>query len=457
MSGPKVVRIVTREEIIAICKDHLAQLDVAVRRWETIGKRNDFLRDDDVESTRKRQRAIRTLLAAENFGELQKQVPAEIGYLNDDMDRRLSEFASKAVSERMYGSRLATLAGQTLKRSARGELMLPEALKRDLQEVIAANGTDRSKAERALADVRSAMMSSAASPLTADQRAHADRLGKGDSLKTLKDWVEAEVPEVDPAEVKVEEAIQQLASLAGELATTIFKDRRRGVVAEQSKSRRQMLADTLMLDIGNALAAARVEADQTRRLELQSASLSTVDTPEAKDLVGKIAAVLAERNATSFGRLSSQVAAELEKERKQMAAAAQRTAIVSAFQELGYEVRDGMRTATPQDGKVILRRAANPEMGVEVVGMQGGGRLQFRPVRFGRSGTSGDRRKDRDIETIWCSDFSELQGSLGAQGIVKVEQAAEIGAVPVLFVEDAPPPDEHRPEVRSPMKSRTLD
>ena len=32
MSGPKVVRIVTREEIIAICKDHLAQLEVALQQ-----------------------------------------------------------------------------------------------------------------------------------------------------------------------------------------------------------------------------------------------------------------------------------------------------------------------------------------------------------------------------------------------------------------------------------------
>ncbi|BBI42545.1 hypothetical protein ALP64_204920 [Pseudomonas syringae pv. actinidiae] len=35
MSGPKVVRIVTREEIIAICEGHLQRLERAVNRWQT--------------------------------------------------------------------------------------------------------------------------------------------------------------------------------------------------------------------------------------------------------------------------------------------------------------------------------------------------------------------------------------------------------------------------------------
>ena len=52
MSGPKVVRIVTREEIIATCKDILAQLEVEIRRWEKIGTRNELLSDDEIDATR---------------------------------------------------------------------------------------------------------------------------------------------------------------------------------------------------------------------------------------------------------------------------------------------------------------------------------------------------------------------------------------------------------------------
>jgi hypothetical protein len=283
MSGPKVVRIITREEIIAICKDHLAQLEAAVQRWETIGKRNNVISENDIEGTRAKQAQLRTMLATDKLSLLQRQVPEEIAYLKNDMDKRLSEAASRVVSERLYGSRLTALAQQTLDR-ARDNLVLPEAVKRDLEEVIAANGADRGKAEAALAHVRRAMISNKASSLTPEQRARANRLGNDDAKEMLKDWVAAEASNLDPIAFRLEEAIQQLAAIAGEDATAIFKDRQRSVAAEPLKSRRQMLADTLMFDIGKALAAARVEADQMRLLELQSASLSALDTPGANGL-----------------------------------------------------------------------------------------------------------------------------------------------------------------------------
>ena len=62
----------------------------------------------------------------------------------------------------------------------------------------------------------------------------------------------------------------------------------------------------------------------------------------------------------------------VEQERKVLASKAQRSAIISVLKELGYEVREGMVTAAPHDGKVILRRAANTEMGVEIGGIHGG-------------------------------------------------------------------------------------
>ena len=101
MSGPKVVKIITREEIIAICRDHMAQLDSAVRRWETVGKRNKVISNDDIDGTRARQEQLQALLAADKLSELQRQVPEEIAYLKNDMDTRLSQAASRVVSERL--------------------------------------------------------------------------------------------------------------------------------------------------------------------------------------------------------------------------------------------------------------------------------------------------------------------------------------------------------------------
>ena len=40
MSGPKAFRIVTRAEIISICRRNLARLDAAIEVWTSRGQRN---------------------------------------------------------------------------------------------------------------------------------------------------------------------------------------------------------------------------------------------------------------------------------------------------------------------------------------------------------------------------------------------------------------------------------
>ncbi len=111
--------------------------------------------------------------------------------------------------------------------------------------------------------------------------------------------------------------------------------------------------------------------------------------------------------------------------------AAKRRAILKTLADLGYEAREDMETAWVKDGRLVMRRAANPEMGVEVRGAE---QLQFRPARFGSEASANDRSKDRDIETVWCSDFDELHKHvLGEQGELKIERLTPVGTTPVLF------------------------
>ena len=456
MSGPKVVRIVTREEIIAICQDHLAQLEVALQRWERVGRRNQLIDDEDVTRARKRQGELRALLAADRFTELQKQVPDEIAYLQSDTQRRLSEAASKAASKRLYGSRLADLARQALEKSVRGQKPLSEVLKRELEAVVQANGADHQKAETALAQVLATEMASGPAALTPEQRALAERLRGGDQTRSLDEWLQDALTEADAHALKADKAIEELSLIAGEQEAAPLAARYRAVLAEPVGRRRQMLADTLMLDTVNALAGAKATAEALRSLELKAASLASIDTPQAKELAQRVAAAVAGRDAAAAQTLMKQVAAVVEQERKALAARAQRSAIVNALKDLGYEVREGMQTAAAQDGNVVVRRAANAEMGVQVSGMHGGGRVQFRPVRFGPSSSARDTRKDRDIETIWCSDFDRLKERFGGEhGSLKVEEARPVGEVPVLFVSDNTGEGDRRPDVAAPPRTRS--
>ena len=458
MSGPKVVRIVTREEIIAICKDMLAQLALEIQRWERIGERNDVLTDQETAATRKRQADLGALLAADRFPDLQKQVPDEIAYLRANMAERLEAAASKAATARLHGRRLANMAQQSLDRDARGDIKIPLELRRSLESVVASHGSDRVQAEKALSDTMILTLRHQQSPvLSPEQEAHAKRLRGTEKAVSFEQWLAKNTPELDNSVIKVEAMIEGLR-LAGAVALAgRFEDRQKVIQQEGSPARRQMLADTLTLELGKALADVRQKEELLRTLEQQAAPLMGLRRAEAAALSQRIAVAVAEKDVASAAALIEQAKRVLDSERKAFAAKAQRTALLLALKDLGYEVREGMETVAPKDGKVILRRAANPDMGVEIAGLQDAERLQFRPVRFGQADTAEDRGKDRDIETMWCSDFDRLSNEIIAgQGSLNIERALPVGAVPVLFVSEAPSSDDRRPDVRTPTRTRTL-
>ena len=110
MSGPKAFRIVTRAEIISICRRNLARLDAAIEVWISACQRNGTIDQADIDKVIARRDELRGLLATDKFIELQKQVPAEISYLQADAERRAEKAAeaeaqSKRALRRMKGRR----------------------------------------------------------------------------------------------------------------------------------------------------------------------------------------------------------------------------------------------------------------------------------------------------------------------------------------------------------------
>ena len=57
MSGPTVVRVVTREELVAICQGQLARLDRALEHWISQGRRADALDEADIVHAQRRRDA----------------------------------------------------------------------------------------------------------------------------------------------------------------------------------------------------------------------------------------------------------------------------------------------------------------------------------------------------------------------------------------------------------------
>jgi hypothetical protein len=81
MSGPKVVRIVTREEIEAICRQHITSAEEAAAELRRCAKRHDALSDALTADVEGRIRQLRRLFEEDGASE------ADSRYGNVSQDR----------------------------------------------------------------------------------------------------------------------------------------------------------------------------------------------------------------------------------------------------------------------------------------------------------------------------------------------------------------------------------
>lgn len=94
-------------------------------------------------------------------------------------------------------------------------------------------------------------------------------------------------------------------------------------------------------------------------------------------------------------------------------------------------------TAWVSDGRIVLRKPANPGYGVELSGGSPADVMQVRAVGIGNPAEARNAGRDRDMETIWCGEFERLQSLVAkAGGNVSIENARPAGQHPLKVVAD---------------------
>lgn len=417
MSGPKVVRIVTREEHKAICQGMLARIDAALEEWAAAGRRNDCLDAATVEAARRRRDALAALAADEKFAQMQAQAPAEESFLRSDMHFRLEKAAAANAAARTHARRRGEAAATLLRSAAAAGVVLSDRVMRGLEQ-----GDEAALAEgfRALAESRPA--SGSKSPLV-EQLRHSD---KGLSFG---DWLAAQpAAPADQDVARIEVRLEELRALGWTRAIEPLL--KRLDEARAQSPRRGLLLDGLEVETGRVLAEARRAADLMSALRALLAEMAQAGLPAASYAVSE-GAVAADEIQERLGAAE----AVLAKHRADEAAAARRAAVMKGLAGLGYEVREGMTTTFAASGKLVVADSARPGYGVEVSGAADGRQFQMRPVAFTAPGAPADTARDRDAETIWCGQVSELSKALTASGSgMEIVRALPIGATPLKRV-----------------------
>ena len=432
MSGPKAFRIVTRAEIIAICRRSLARLDAAIETWASAGRRNGTIEQQDIEKVTARRDELRRLLDADRFVELQKQVAGEIAFLQADSERRVERAAEIVARSKRDLRRSKTAAEALLHRLHVLKVDIPA----DIRSELSGSTASSERLEAAMAKALMLLPSQEAPDATTDrQRQLAAKLSAGERRETLQEWLFRQPREMeDPALARVDALLGELRGLG--IDSGPFSAHVAALEAEPP-ARRSLIADSLLLDLATAVKDGRARTRLVNQLRERRAELSEMKSPEAASLLAEIDSALAIPSASDEQELVKRADFLIEEEFKAMAAEERRRAVLEGLASLGYEVSEGMATAWGQNGKIVLRKAANPGYGVELSGGSKSDLLQVRAVGIGSSAEPRDANRDRDMETIWCGEFDRLKGLVAkAGGNVSIESARPVGQFPLKIVSD---------------------
>ena len=477
MSGPKVVRIVSREEFIAISEASLRRLDGEIRRWERSLDQHESDTQGVIEATRRRREALHAELAADNFDGLSKRIAGEMAFLRQDRDERIERVAQRVATERRRQRRLASAAGELLAEiERRSGVEAPAALRASLE----AAERRRSDADAAQGAINEALVLLAGLPASASpgpgpdvaasqrRRELARRLmdesaADGSamaSVATLAAWLSGREDEAlpesshpaHPATLRVEPALAlfELEAVGEQDAAGVaaFTERAARLADEPSARRRAQLADSLVLELAAATGRRRrlnTLMAETEALVADLADLApgaTALAPMAAEIVA-IGAAGANADTDAIDALEAlgqRLRSEIDQHRGQAAATARRRLVLDAMAELGYQVREGMQTAWAEQGRIVLGRAGMADdggYGVELGGGADAERLQLRTVAFG---ADPGRTATDDIaaETRWCGELDQLKAiAAAAGGELVVERARAVGEVPVKVVATA--------------------
>ena len=430
MSGPKVVRIVTREEIEAICRRHIALVAAAVheaiRRAERCSKLDDALR----QSLLGRIASLETLLTQNQWTTIQKQAPQTVVFLRSEGNRLEKEASDEAARARGRRRRSMAAARSIADALRAAGIAVGAELER------AANGKSAS-----LDDAESAISAGVAALPAPRQRMQdkterselAARLRDREAGQSVDEWM-ARQPGATAHDQRLDALIAELHVLGDAAAPLVA--RADAILDEEDTVRRRLLTDSLILDAGAQVSGLRQRAAIDSGLQDVLASLDGVETDVAGTLRVRVQTAVGLADDRAAQSLAAEAASVVEAHGKVLAATARRRAVLGGLSSLGYEIRESMFSSWEADGRVIVRKPGTTDYGVELAAAADAARFQMRLVGSIAPKTPRDALRDADQEIIWCGELARLRADLTARGgELILERVIEAGSIPVRSVE----------------------
>ncbi|MFS8037151.1 hypothetical protein ACI7BZ_09340 [Xanthobacter sp. AM11] len=444
MSGPKVVRVITREEVQAICRREMAATQAAADALRRAHERYDQLSEQARQAIAEATNQLAALYKAEQYDEIRKLAPQLTAFFKAESERLVREAIAAAEAARSRRRRVADSARSVCAALEAAGKPVPAGLPDVPARAAAADEAGLAVLERTVEDSFRALVAPprSADGMNAGAQALAERLSGEEAGRSYAQWLAERQPVPTPGDLRLDTALAAIEAL-GNMAMAERYAARSAEVQAAGPQRRALLLDSLLLDAARDARHLRDERELRTRLQEAAAELGALGTEPARVLAARIGTALAQiaahEDAARFladsQALLTEAVTEISKETSSIAAVARRRTVLGAFATLGYEVREGMATVWAREGQLVIRKPGTGDYGVELGAPADAARMQVRLVGSDRPSALRTATRDRDQEVLWCSEFERLKGILHTDGdAIAIDRALEAGAQAVKTV-----------------------
>ncbi|MBI1325737.1 hypothetical protein GC170_21455 [bacterium] len=435
MSGPKVISIVSIEEVIEICQVWLSRVDAEIEEWTKIGRRNSVITAADEAAVRQSRSVLLRMLESGQYLPLQKEAPLLTQRLQADMDQRLEKAAESHAGQLRITRSLSFTATSLLQQASIAGTVLPLDVATVLHHASRGSCDDVKAIEHAVSQAVSLTKKSASavseySPMIQEMIANAN-------TESLDDWIRR-TSTTEPADRRIaaaEKLISQLIALEERFSGNSFQNRLQELSAMPESPHRGLKLDSICLELKELLESTkRWDAARRNLAELKKEAEVTGDLSELQSQFAEFASLQQQGDIHAASTLISRLRQTLDRRAAGRAAEKKRKALIQGLSELGYSVSSEMTKVWASQKSLVVRKGQQTDTGIELSGDFEAGKCQVRVVAFEGQGNR-DRDTGRTDEEQWCSALASLQERLAGSGTgLTIEKATPAGATPLKVV-----------------------
>ncbi len=441
MSGPKVVRIVSVEEKQQVVKQQQRKIVKMLQTLHVFVQQHNLLAHSLIGQLQHRRKDYEAL-NEDDYYRIEAFAEQEIQFLKT----RLQELEQELVKKRMHDKnriRRIKMAAHSLKQAyQQREIALPETIATliTLSPESNSNADQLVKHEQQLKTALQALTQAAVQPsktLSTEQQALKSRLQSDAAITSFSTWLTTYEPKPSKQQIRLDTLLTYLSLMPpmplrhSQIQTFIT----RAEALEQGIQTTQFAVkmDSLIVDVSTFIQLQKHQKQQQEALQHYQETIESIEPENTSDMLQRIKQVLIiltkqterEFDLDSFVQQAHDYVETLQNDH---AADSRRHAVLTGLQALGYDINENMTTAWVENGRLIVKKSAVDDYGIELAAPSNMQRIQAR-VTVNNDAKQRSMTTDNAAEEAWCGDFSQLKQTLADdKGEIIIDRALAVGS-----------------------------